>query len=112
MMGAPNAMSHGVTTALAGGLTMAGWVFVRISAAKPVVTIEPSATAVLAARTSVLLIISLLRFVPLAHRFKNSSGSEQQPAPVSGSLRPQIRVYMTALVRRPESPRESATTAT
>src|SRR5258708_40106601 len=104
MMAAPDAMSHGLTTALAGGLTMAGWVFVRISAAKPVVTIEPSATAVLAARTRVLLIISLLRFVPLAPRFKNSSGSEPQPPPASGSLRPPIRVQLTPLDRRPQSP--------
>src|SRR5258708_12693453 len=104
MMAAPNAMSHGLTTALAGGLTMAGWVFVRISAAKPVVTIEPSATAVLAARTSVLLIISLLRFVPLAHRFKNSSGSDHHPPPVSRPLPPQTPTSLTPSLRHPQPP--------
>jgi len=60
MMAAPNAMSHGLTNGLTGGLAKVGGALVEISAAKPVVTIEPSATAVLAARTNVLLIISLL----------------------------------------------------
>src|SRR5260370_3850639 len=112
MGAAPNATSHGLTTALTGGLTKVGWVFVGISAAKPetaaqvrasaaahaiffiafhspgaiclfgasafdLVTIEPSATAALPARTRDLL-INLAPFVRASRSTSSriSGGSE------------------------------------
>src|SRR5690349_20583761 len=106
MMAAPNAISQGLTTALTDGVTKGGWVVLGISAAKPGTAVQARvsvaahaiffflgfhssgafcplrATATLAVRTRVLLIISLLSFVPLEQPGSRiSGGSEQHRCP-------------------------------
>src|SRR5215467_13084202 len=96
MIAEPNAISHGLTTALTGGLTRGGCVFAVISAAKPGTAAQERAsvaanaifflglrspgaicakrsTAALAVRTRVLLIISLLSRWPTTGRIARRS---------------------------------------
>src|SRR5215467_3933258 len=106
MIAEPNAISHGLTTALTGGLTRGGRVFAVISAAKPGTAVQVRAsvaanaifflglrsfgticairsTAALAVRSRVLLIISLLS------RWPTTGPNRPQIAP----LRQQKRAY-------------------